>query len=197
LTLIFLLAIIRAKVIGIYERKDVKYKVFGLTVLLAVFAVSALAQSQISGTIKCGGAKGDVEHMIDVGDHPGHLLVIGKGTCTWTAPIVIAGVKATTQTGASTTEVNGATFQDRGSAFITMENGDKIYVRNQHTGNSTDGGKTSTYEGTWSFTGGTGKFKGLKGKGSYKGSQTPDGMATSQVEGEYTLLEPATPVNKK
>ena len=42
-------------------------------------------------------------------------------------------------------------------------------------------------EGTWSFTGGTGKLKGIKGKGAYKGKGAPDGSATYEVEGEYEL----------
>jgi hypothetical protein len=44
-----------------------------------------------------------------------------------------------------------------------MENGDKFYSRNQ--------GSIATNEpvqGTWTFTGGTGNLKGIKGKGTYK-----------------------------
>jgi hypothetical protein len=42
-------------------------------------------------------------------------------------------------------------------------------------------------EGKWSFGGGTGKLKGLKGKGTYKGKGAPDGTLTVEVEGEYEL----------
>jgi hypothetical protein len=42
-------------------------------------------------------------------------------------------------------------------------------------------------EGTWSFAGGTGKLKGIKGKGTYKGKGAPDGSATYEVEGEYEM----------
>jgi hypothetical protein len=184
---------IRAKVTRTYERKDMKYKVFGLTVLLGAFAWSALAQTQVSGTLKCGDDKGDIQHTVEVGDHPGHVLMVGKGTCTWTAPIVIAGVKSITQTGASTTEVNGAKGQEKVYAVITMENGDKVFVHAQDTGTLTEGGKVITYAGTFSFTGGTGKFKGLKGKGTYKGSGNPESETTSQVEGEYTLPGASNP----
>jgi hypothetical protein len=44
-----------------------------------------------------------------------------------------------------------------------------------------------TGDGTWSFTGGTGKLKGLKGKGTYKDSGTPDGKLEAQLEGDYSL----------
>ncbi|HEX4322537.1 MAG TPA: hypothetical protein VHZ52_16605 [Acidobacteriaceae bacterium] len=164
-----------------------KGKLLGLTVLLVAFAGSALAQTQFSGTLKCGDDKGGVEHTIEVGDHPGHQLMIGKSTCTYTTPIVIAGLKSITQTGASTTEINGPKGQEQVYAVVAMENGDKAYVHAQDTGVITEGGKVITYHGTFFFTGGTGKLKGLKGKGTYKGSGDPVGLTTSQIEGEYTL----------
>lgn len=162
-----------------------KYKSLGLTVLLAAFAGSALAQTQVSGTLKCGG-KPATEYTVEVGDHPGHTLIIGKGPCTWSPPVEIAGLKSTAYSGASAADVNGAKFQVRGYGVQTMENGDKVYVRYQHTGSVTEGGKALAYEGTWSYTGGTGKLKGLKGKGTYK-TTGPISDAETKVEGEYTL----------
>jgi hypothetical protein len=41
-------------------------------------------------------------------------------------------------------------------------------------------------EGTWSYAGGTGKFRGLKGKGTYKGKMEADGFVDT-IEGEYTV----------
>jgi hypothetical protein len=35
--------------------------------------------------------------------------------------------------------------------------------------------------------GGTGKLKGIKGKGTYKAKMASDGSATGEVEGEYEL----------
>ena len=49
------------------------------------------------------------------------------------------------------------------------------------------GGTIKSADGTWSFTGGTGKLKGIKGKGTYKGTGAPDGTVTYEVEGEYEL----------
>ena len=37
------------------------------------------------------------------------------------------------------------------------------------------------------FSSGTGKLKGLKGQGTYKGKGNADGSITYEVEGEYTL----------
>jgi hypothetical protein len=48
-------------------------------------------------------------------------------------------------------------------------------------------GVAQTSEGKSSFTGGTGKFKGINGKGTFKTKFAPDGTATAEGEGEYTL----------
>jgi hypothetical protein len=39
----------------------------------------------------------------------------------------------------------------------------------------------------WTFTTGTGKFKSIKGKGTYKGTPNADGTVTYEVTGEYSL----------
>jgi hypothetical protein len=47
-------------------------------------------------------------------------------------------------------------------------------------------GKPVSDDGTWSYIGGTGKFKGLTGKGTYKGKAAGDAFEDT-VEGEYSL----------
>jgi len=171
--------------------KTMKNKSLGLTVLLVAFAGSALGQNHISGTLKCGSGKSDAELTVQVGDYDGHMLIIDKdsglGSCTWIAPIEIAGLKTTGVSGVSVLEVNGAKLQDQGYDVQTMENGDKVYLTLQSTGSVTEGGKSVTYGGTWVWTGGTGKLKGIKGKGTFKGSGDPNVAIQSQIEGEYTL----------
>src|SRR5258706_4844423 len=138
-----------------------KFKSLAFVVLLAAFAGSALAQTPISGTLKC--PKSEDTHTIEVGDHPGHLLIVEKGSCTWSVPSEIAGLKTTAWTGADTAEVTGANAPARGYGVTTMENGDKAYSRWQGTGTVAKEG-TLTGEGTWSYTSGTGKLKAVKGK---------------------------------
>lgn len=170
-----------------------KFNPLGLAVLLTAFAGSALAQNHISGTEKC--SKPDTSQSVEVGDRADHMLIIEKGSCTWSTPIELAGLKATTVTGADFVEVTGAKFQARGYQVTTMENGDKTYLRFQGTGSVKDG--VATGEGTWSYTGGTGKLKGIKGKGTYKASGTPGGEGEAQVEGEYSVPEAGATAKKK
>jgi len=134
-------------------------------------APTVLAQTKISGTVKC--SKPDEQHALEVGDRPNHSLMIAKGKCTWTKPLEIAG-----------TQVK----DDIGTGYVvnTWANGDKSYVRTQGSATLKDGTIDSA-EGTWSFTGGTGRLKGVKGKGTYKGKGASDGSVTYEVEGEYEL----------
>ncbi len=46
-----------------------------------------------------------------------------------------------------------------------------------------DGSLETTWEGTWKHTGGTGKFKNIKGGGTYRGKATAEGAST-EWEGE-------------
>jgi hypothetical protein len=155
------------------------------TVCLAASAGFAAAQTKMSGTGKCVG-KPDAQQMIEVGDRAGHSLVIVKQTCTWTQPIEIAGLKSKTYSPAVSADMTGDKSQDRGYVTVVMENGDKAIVR--FTGSAMYGkdGNPTSDEGTWTFAGGTGKLKGLKGKGTYKGKAGADGFEDT-VEGEYTL----------
>jgi hypothetical protein len=54
---------------------------------------------------------------------------------------------------------------------------------------------TSTFEGTFTFTGGTGRFSGIKGGGSYTGKRmapiTPGGAADSFSDGVVTYTLPS------
>ncbi len=149
---------------------------------LVVFALAtvASAQTKVSGTRQCG--KPDQQQAIEVGDRPNHSFVINQMKCTWTKPFEIAGVQSKEDVYTGFSEVSGNRLHGQGYIAGTMTNGDKYYVRVQGSGSASGSG-----EGQWSFAGGTGKLKGLKGKGTYKGKGAPDGTFTVEVEGEYEL----------
>ena len=148
-------------------------------------AAAAAAQTKMSGTGKCG--KPDQQQSIEVGDRPGHMLGIVKQACVWTAPIEMAGVKAKSYTASIVSDISGQKSNDRGYVVVTMENGDKAFVRiNQGTTAMGKDGMPVSDQGTWSYVGGTGKFKGLTGKGTYKGKASGDSFE-DQIEGEYSL----------
>src|SRR5438093_626413 len=98
----------------------------------------------------------------------------------------MGGVKTKSYIVTVTSDASATRAQDRGYAVVTMENGDKAYVQFQGSAMMKNGQPQSS-SGTWTYTGGTGKLNGLKGKGTYKGTPSPDGGGQDQIEGEYTL----------
>ncbi|HKF41890.1 MAG TPA: hypothetical protein VKG01_02210 [Thermoanaerobaculia bacterium] len=148
-------------------------------------AVTAGAQTKTSGTLQCTQAT-DAPKPMDAGDAPGHMMGVGRSTCTWSTPMEISGLKTKEGTSVSFDDMMGPKYSGRGTHVSTMDNGDRIFVKFQGGGTIKDD-KLASDGGNWSYTGGTGKLKGIKGKGTYKGKTNPDGSMTYQIEGDYTL----------
>jgi len=155
--------------------------------LLTLLGVNlAIAQTKVSGTTQCG--KPDKQQLTEVGDRPHHAFIISQGKCTWTKPLEIEGAK--TQGGPFTvfSEQSGNIMRDHGYVMDTLDSGDKYTVRIDST-ETWSGGKPVSERGTWSFTSGTGKIKGIKGKGTFSGKADGDNMVIT-VEGEYQIPKP-------
>ena len=155
--------------------------------LMCVLALSASAQTKVSGKLSCG--KPDVNSPAEVGDAAGHVVVLTKANCTWPTPLEIDGVKTKSAIDVGVADVRGASGSNHGYSTSVMENGDKASVSYQGMVKSNKDG-SGTFEGTWKWISGTGKFKGIKGSGTFKGSQTADGVGTADINGEYTLASP-------
>lgn len=149
------------------------------------FAAVLSAQTKTSGTVQC--AKADPMNMIEVGDHPGHAYYVAKQTCTWSKPMEIAGLTMKDGASVASGEMHGGKSTDSGSHWSNMSNGDKIFVQYHGTTTMDKDGKMQSSSGHWAYTGGTGKLKGIKGKGTYTGKGNADGGATYEIEGDYTL----------
>ena len=147
----------------------------------AALAASAVAQTKTSGAAQC---KSDPPAPIPIGDTAGHAFDIGKARCTWTG-FAINGVPYKDGSSISMDEIEGDKVTSTGNHVATLANGDKTTARFQGTSTMKDG-KLQTSGGTWKFSSGTGKFKGIKGGGTFKGTPNPDGTVTYQVDGEYS-----------
>ena len=153
--------------------------------MVLALAVTTNAQTKISGKAHC--PKADM-NSADVGDKPGHMLMLQKVTCTYSTPLEIAGAKNKAALEVFTTEMSAATAHDTGYETATLDNGDKYTVRWSGT-TKMNKDNSGTNEGKWAFVGGTGKLKGVKGGGTYKGTSAADGSSDFEVEGDYTLPE--------
>jgi hypothetical protein len=152
---------------------------------LMLLTASVGAQTKITGTIQC--AKADPQNAIPVGDQPGHAFVVMKNKCTWTKPMELAGVQTKTGEDTTSSEANGTRSRDSGYHISAMANGDQFVVRYSGATTTDKNGVVAAQTGTWSFVSGTGKLKGITGKGTYKGTGAADGSVTTEVEGEYQI----------
>jgi hypothetical protein len=159
-------------------------RLFLILGLLLTLVAAASGQTKTTGTLSCG--KPDQAYSIEVGDRTGHSVSISKFACTWTTPMQYGEVQSKDGYDVTYGDANGTKVRGSGYHVSNMSNGDKIYVRFQGNDTMMDG-KPGTTEGTWSYTGGTGKFKGIRGKGTYKGKADSSGNMVTDVEGEYQL----------
>ena len=161
------------------------HRTFIAIAVVCFAAATAAAQTKVSGTIQC--AKPDPQLAIPVGDRPDHSLSVDQSKCSWTKPMEIEGAKSKDAVGTGTNDVSGNTFRSRGFHVSTMDSGDKFFVWYLSSGETKDG-TLQSQKGTWGFTGGSGKLKGIKGKGTF--TCAPSGDATvCEVEGEYQLAK--------
>ena len=162
-----------------------KSKLFLIAVMVMALAASAAAKTKATGTVSC--AKPNPGYSIPVADQAGHALTVGKSACTWTKPMEIAGLK--TKEGADVVygDAMGTEVHTWGYHVSNMSNGDKMFVKFQGKDIMTKDGKPATTEGTWSYTGGTGKLKGIKGGGTYKGKADAAGNMAVEVEGMHEM----------
>lgn len=158
---------------------------FGLVVFVYLAtAIVAGAQEKISGTAQC--AKPDPQHIVPVEGMPGHSLVVEQSKCTWTKPMEIAGLQTKDGVSTATSDISATTARGRGYHVTTMTNGDTWSASYSDTSRLSKDGPPESTKGTWVFLGGTGKLKGIKGKGTFDCKPAGD-VSSCDIEGEYTL----------
>ena len=161
-----------------------RFRIFPAFLIVLGLSTLAISQTKISGTNHC--AKPDPQTMVQVGDRPGHAFSVAQSKCAWTKPWEIAGTPGKEGVATVSGEISGNSFRYHAYYVDEMANGDKAYYRYQGSAVLKDG-MSQSEEGTWSLVRGTGKLKGVTGKGTYKGKAGEDGTMTYEVKGEYGL----------
>ena len=142
-----------------------KARILGIASVTFLYAAAAGAQTKISGTAQCG--KPETVGKADAGDRAGHTMELGKGSCTWTTPLEMAGLKSKDGNSVSFVEATSTRSSGTGTFVGNMDNGDKFFVSFHDSTTIKNGQPAGPSKGTWSYTGGTGELKGLQGKGTY------------------------------
>jgi hypothetical protein len=117
--------------------------------------------------------------MMEVGDVEGHVIMISESKQVYFNEIT--GEKFTS-TGHNLMEGNmktGAGWWVKGYGVSTYPNGDKSFrsVEGKPVGQG-------HWKGTWKVTGGTGKYKGATGGGTWDTKAQKPGIGYNEVEGE-------------
>lgn len=69
-----------------------------------------------------------------------------------------------------------------GYKTFTMADGSRVYAKFADTE-----ANPPVYKGTWEFTGGSGRYAGIKGKGVWTYTSVADGVAWDVFEGDYEM----------
>jgi|SRR5208282_1801506 len=162
-----------------------KLRIVSMIGLALLFASAVGAQTKVTGKQQC--PKGEVVGTADAGDKAGHTMQLVKsGTCTWATPMEMEGAKSKDGSSLAFLETTSARATSAGTYVGNMENGDKFFV-SFHDSAAVKDGKPQAAKGTWAYTGGTGKLKGITGKGTYTVTPNADGTSVVDVEGEYAV----------
>lgn len=168
-------------------------KLLGLmTVVLSLFAVAVAAQDKRKYFFKAPfvSDRYTQQHIIEVGDAPGHQLRVAELQAKYTAEApVFDGVKVTTILSRLVSDYFEGNGRGQGYQIYLLETGDKIFSRFEvltQTTTGADGTRISSFHTLITLTGGSGDFKQIRGSlrstGSTDFKSNTSGVLT---EGEY------------
>jgi hypothetical protein len=170
--------------------------------MIAVRAVAALAvvgasatfaqqKQKISYKVAPSASTYTQQHAIDVGDVPGHQIRVYEVRYTFAAEgPAFDGVKVTEAWSRATSDYVDGTGNGSGYTVYNMQNGEKVFGRYEliaQTSVGAEGAKKTTFSTVTTLTGGTGKFRGIRGTLRTTGGTDFKAGPSSQTEGEYSI----------
>ena len=161
-----------------------------LLVFGCAFATAGNATAQTKFAGKCSQGKPDPNHVVRVADGANHVMTLGQVTCTWSSGD-IAGAALKDEIDTVVSDMKGTTSHDRGYGVGSAASGDTYYVRFDGT-TTLKGEVPTTSTCNWTFYGGTGKLRGLTGRGTCTGTFDATGAAVFDVVGEYAIAAAKT-----
>jgi hypothetical protein len=150
----------------------------------SIFSTQAVEKKKISGVNNFGPHVS--QSISSPGDVPNHEIVqsIRLDTVTSSDP----DFNGSRYINYEQVDQVAGTGSHRGYGKQITKNGDEIYWKweGSHQTVAKDGAWESTFQGTFQYVGGTGKFRNIKGSGTYKGTVSPKGGAGNwEAEVEY------------
>jgi len=162
----------------------------GLAVGLPAADAVAQQKQRISYKVSAENSKYTQQHVIDVGDVPGHQVRVYEIYRSFPSDApVINGQKVKETWTRATSDYTDGNGTSTTYGVMTMETGDKIFTRGAVIAQSAGGGKL-TATGVATITGGTGKLAGIQGTTrSVTQADTKAGFNETQSEIEYWIAK--------
>jgi hypothetical protein len=152
------------------------------TVVLFVFGIAMIDCAVAGEKVKLHGTSVTTKwHQMEVGDEEGHVIAVSESKQVYFNEET--GEKLV-RVGKNIMDINLKTGKGtyKGYGVMTSPNGDKRFT-------ITEGkpvGK-GLWKGTYTYTGGTGKFEGIKGGGTWNSSSLAPGISYLETEGEAEI----------
>ena len=127
-----------------------------------------------------------VHQTVLINDDRQHSVSLDQRPCTSKPPIEIGGLAGTEYISFGVDDVQNGRSIDRGYVVGTMNNGDRYFLSYEGTA-TMNGNIPGHLEGKWTFTGGSGRLKDLRGSGTYEAHPTPAGRMEFVIQGDYDL----------
>jgi hypothetical protein len=175
---------------------------FGVFFLFALMAFAGLAEAQQRYPIESKSewqaeGKYTKQHIIDAGDIPGHQIRILELHRTYNekSRFAVSGVKVKESWYWGYSDYIKGVGTAWGYSVWTLEDGGKVFVEssgNSNTQPTGSGAVEGTYHGTARLTGGTGKYRGIRGTMTDAVEFNTDptsGYNRGNSKGEYWFVE--------
>ena len=165
----------------------------GLTFIFALSVPNSVAQQKTKIAEKITAADTKTE-TINVGDTEDHIISLGEdeGTNVSTGKHKFMDGAEWSSMGQSDLVKGNGTHQGYAKHAQNADSAFLKYEGKITTTLSSTGSPIITFEGTWSWTKGTGQFENIQGSGTYKGKYISRTIWTAEWEGEYFISPAAT-----
>jgi hypothetical protein len=148
----------------------------------------------VSVSIPAGAATYTQEHLLEVGDVPGHQIRAFELRVDFqNINLSFGGVKMKELWVRRLSDYTNGSGTASNYDIWVLENGDKLFSKESVLGHATvapDGSKTLKYSVVNTFTGGTGKFRGIRGQLLGNTVRVPGAKTiANDTTGEYWIEE--------
>ncbi len=166
---------------------------FGSALVLAgafvlVLTAETLAAQTLKGRHELHGSP-DATKVLEVGDRPGHVMILAQAR----GVSLLEGGDTAQVTGTEVLDHSNGNGPYHGYEVLTFRDGSTIMDEFEGMDETTPDGKDVNFNGRFTITGGSGRFAGIRGKGTHRGVNHVAAGTGAFVDFEATYTLPKRP----